>query len=106
MDFDSFEETVSSIKEEHGHTNSNVWFHDYDFDQTSGYPSDSAASNLSKMTTKKEVKSIGNIEKETFKRQNINTLFGPINSIDYCTTMMNAPDPDDILDYCIGISNS
>jgi len=92
MDLDLFNETLDNYVENmNGHTNSNVWFHNYDFDQKSGYPSDSVAVNLSKTTTKKELINVEGIDKQTFKKNNINLLFGPINSPQYAVEMLNAP---------------
>ena len=79
-------------------TISNIWFHNYDFDQTSGYPSDSVAANLSKTTTKKELLGVEGVDKDTFKRNNINLMFGPINSPMYCVEMMNAPTLQEIME--------
>jgi len=94
----NIDRSTSYIRESYGTTNSNVWFHDYDFDQEAGYPSDSAAANLSKMTTKREIIEIEGKEKDEFKRHNIDTLFGPINSIGYCEYMLDAPSLDEVLD--------
>jgi len=69
----------------------NVRAHVYDSDAVSSYPSNSVATNLSKSTTKRELISIEGIEKETFRRNNINLFFGPINSVRYATEMLNAP---------------
>lgn len=60
-----------------------------DADQVSGYPSNGQAANVSRETTSRELLSIEGIEKETFRLQNINLFFGPINNIEYCTEMLN-----------------
>lgn len=64
--------------------------------QVSGYPSNTQAANVSKETTSKEIASIEGIEKEDFKKQNINLMFGPVNNCEYCTAMMNFPNLVDI----------
>jgi len=71
------------------HTNNRMYT--YDSDQVSGYPSDGIAANVSKDTTLKEVKSIEGIPLDIFRIQNINLLFGKVNSVEYATTMFNAP---------------
>ena len=63
----------------------------FDADQVSGYPSDSMALNVSRATMLREILSIGNIPQETYKLQNINLLFGPVNNVEYCTTLFNFP---------------
>jgi len=92
MDIDIFNSVLDDYSEDtKSHTNSNVWFHNYDFDQKSGYPSDSVAANLSKSTTRKELIDVVGIDKQVFKKNNINLLFGPINSPQYANEMLNAP---------------
>lgn len=59
--------------------------------QVSGYPSNGQAANVSKETTSREIIDIEGIDKETFRLQNINLLSGPINSVSYCTEMLNFP---------------
>lgn len=63
----------------------------YDCDQASGYPSNTMEANVSKFTTKAEIVSIGNIPEEVFKKENINLMFGVVNQMQYCQTMMNFP---------------
>lgn len=67
-----------------------------DADQVAGYPTNGQALNVSKETTVKEVISIEGIPKEDFKLQNINLLFGPVNSIEYMTVMYGAPTLDEL----------
>ena len=69
-----------------------------DADQTSGYPSDGIVGNVSKDTTVKELKSIGNIPIEIFRLQNINLLFGSVNSTEYCTEMHSFPSMYDVIE--------
>ena len=49
------------------------------------------ALNVSRATMLREILSIGNIPQETYKLQNINLLFGPVNNVEYCTTLFNFP---------------
>lgn len=74
----------------------NVRGHVYDADQVSGYPSDGMAANVSKETTVKELISIAGFEKEDFKLENINLMFGPVNSVSYCNNMFNFPKIEDL----------
>lgn len=62
-----------------------------DADQVSGYPSNGQIANVSKDTTSKELLSVEGIEKDEFKKQNINLFFGAVNHIEYCSTMYNFP---------------
>jgi len=69
----------------------NIRGHNRDADQEAGYPSNEEAGNVSKATTEREVIDIAGIDKDIFKLQNINSLFGTVNSLEYCTTMYNFP---------------
>ncbi len=70
---------------------SNIRGHVYDSDAVSAYPSATVVANISRDTTKREIIKIEGIEKETFKQQNINIMFGPVNNLDYGNKMMNKP---------------
>jgi len=59
--------------------------------QVSGYPSDTQAANVSKDTTTRELLSVEGIDKDTFKNNNIDLLFGVTNNVTYCEEMMNFP---------------
>jgi len=59
------------------------------------------AANVSKDTTIKEVKSIGDIPLSVFRLQNINLLFGKVNALEYSNTMLNLPTLYDIEEYLI-----
>ena len=59
--------------------------------QASGYPSNTLAANVSKDTTMRELLSVEGIEKEEFKLNNINLMFGKVNHIDYVSRMMKFP---------------
>ncbi len=76
----------------------NFRFQTYDIDAVSSYPSDSIAANLSKSTTKRELISVSGVKASTFKANNINLVFGPINSGRYCVEMLNAPTYDELLE--------
>lgn len=78
-------------------TRTNVRAFVEDIDAVSSYPSDVLACNVSKETTKREIVSIGDIDEFVFRMQNINALSGPINAIEYCTTMFNFPRPEELL---------
>lgn len=62
-----------------------------DIDQTSGYPSDGQACNVSKDTTVREIISIGDIPKNDFKLNNINFMYGKVNHPTYMMKMCNFP---------------
>lgn len=49
------------------------------------------ASNLGQATTVSEILSIDDIEKEFFKDNNMNLLYGPVNDIRYGTEMIGLP---------------
>lgn len=68
----------------------------YDNDAVSAYPSAINAANISRETTSKEILSIEGMDKEDFMLQNINTMFGRVNSIEYCCNMMNFPTFEEI----------
>lgn len=59
--------------------------------QVSGYPSNTLSINLSKDTCLRELLDIEGVKEEDYKLQNINAIFGKVNSIEYCTTMFNFP---------------
>ena len=67
--------------------------------QVSGYPSNGMAANVSKDTTAREVLSIGDIEKDVFRLQNINLFFGHVNSLEYGSTMLKAPTLYQVVQY-------
>ncbi len=70
----------------------------FDSDCTSAYPSATIGCNVSKATTVKELSSIEGIMEHTFRMQNINLVSGPVNSIEYATTMFGFPKLDILLD--------
>lgn len=63
----------------------------FDADAVSSYPSNSIAINISRDTMSKEILEYKDIDPMTAKLQNINLMFGPINSVEYCTKMFNFP---------------
>ena len=54
-------------------------------------PSNGLAANVSKDTTFKELKTIGDFDTELVKHKNINFMFGKVNHVDYVSTMFQAP---------------
>ena len=69
----------------------------FDLDAVSSYPSDTRAANVSKDTTSRILIGIEGFDKIDFMKQNINLFFGKVNSGEYCTTMMNFPTYDEML---------
>lgn len=67
-----------------------------DSDAVSAYPSCINVANVSKDTTLREVIKVGDVPFADFKNQNINIMFGPVNSISYMSTMGNFPTLYDI----------
>lgn len=94
--------SANCIEEKNLLTRSNVRTYVYDNDAISSYPSNLIALNISKSTTKNEIVEIldeNNIpmDVDTIKKQNINCICGWTNALEYCTTMLRFPQPDDIL---------
>lgn len=54
--------------------------------------------NVSKDTTRRELMDVEGIEKEDFKRQNINLFFGNVNAVEYCVNMFNFPSLNKLLE--------
>ena len=69
----------------------------YDSDAVSAYPSAAIISNYSKATTKKELTGVRGIPESVFRLQNLNMILGPVNSNDYCRSMMNMPRQKELL---------
>lgn len=67
-----------------------------DLDSVSAYPRAIHCCNVSRDTTSKEIIYIEGMDKEYFMYQNINTMFGRINSIEYCCKMLNFPTFEEI----------
>lgn len=70
----------------------------YDSDAVSSYPSCTQVANVSKVTTRKEVIKIGDIEEKVFRNANINLISGEVNAVEYSTTMFKAPRLEELLD--------
>ena len=68
-----------------------------DTDSVGAYPTVNEVCNVSKSTTVSEVINVKGIREETFREQIINIPCGPVNAIEFCTTMMNFPDPENLL---------
>lgn len=62
----------------------------------SAYPNSINAANISRETTSKEIIEIEGIEREDYLNQNINAIFGRVNSVEYCCTMFNFPTYEEI----------
>jgi len=77
------------------HTNIRLFV--YDSDAVSSYPSNIMAANISKDTTHREVVAIEGKDKELFKPQNINLMYGNTNVVEFAINMLNAPSLYDIL---------
>ena len=54
-------------------------------------PNDGLSANVSKDTTSRELKTIGEFDNDTIKHKNINFMFGKVNRIDYVSTLFQAP---------------
>ena len=89
---------LNCIKE-NKHMRSNIRGISADTDCTSSYPSDIIVANVSKETTKREIITIEGIDESVFRLQNINCLGGSVNAVQYCTTMFNFPQPEDVYKY-------
>lgn len=72
--------------------------HTYDSDAVSSYPSATEAANVSRSTTKRELIQIVGVDGDVFRKQNLNLVIGPVNSLEYCSVMFNAPSPDEVLE--------
>ena len=57
---------------------------------------DSISLNVSRDTMLREVLGMDVIDRDTWKLQNINLLFGKVNNIEYCTTMFHFPTLQDL----------
>lgn len=88
---------IACIKEDHT-IRTNIRGFVYDSDAVSAYPTATSVGNVSKATTKREIISIGVIEEDVFRLQNINSLLGQTNAIEYSTQMFNFPTPRKLLE--------
>ena len=68
-----------------------------DADMSAAYPSSTIAANVSQETTHKEIVKIGEFNKEEFKSQNMDLMYGPTNAVEYCSTMFDMPGVFEIL---------
>lgn len=75
----------------------NIRAHVYDSDQVSGYPNDTIAANVSRDTTSRELLSIEGFTKDIFKVENMNLIYGNVNAVQYCTTLLNFPKIEDLV---------
>ncbi len=74
----------------------NIRTHVFDSDAVSAYPTCISVANVSKSTTKREIIKIGEIDEEVFRLQNINCLFGRVNSLEYGVEMFAFKKPWEI----------
>jgi len=65
----------------------NIRAHTLDNDAVSSYPSNTVVSNLSKDTTVREITKVIDVPLVTFKYNNINLMFGPVNALRYVEEM-------------------
>jgi len=70
----------------------------YDSDAVSAYPTATESLSVSKETTCREIIRIKGISEHLFRMQNINLMSGPINALEYATTMFKLPKPHEVLD--------
>lgn len=71
----------------------------YDSDAVSAYPSCTAAANVSRETTVREIIDILDVDETAFRRHNINLLQGHVNALEYACEMHNLPTPQNALQY-------
>lgn len=69
----------------------NIRTHVCDSDQTSGYPSNTSAANVSKETTTRDIADVKGVPKDLFRTENINLCMGPVSSIQYCQELIGFP---------------
>lgn len=67
-----------------------------DLDVTSAYPTVTLVTNLSRDTIRKEWKKAEGIDNEVAKYENMQLMFGKVNSIRYVRNMLSGPTLDDI----------
>lgn len=68
-----------------------------DVDMISSYPTGTEVLNISKSTTIDEIIDIEGVPEYTFRMANINLMSGPVNSLEYCQTMLNLPKHEELL---------
>ena len=70
---------------------------DNKLDVAAAYPEGGCVYNISRRTTVREISSIDGFEEDIFRIQNMSLTAGHVNAIEYCTTMLKAPRPTDML---------
>ena len=70
----------------------------FDSDSLSAYPKATCAGNVSKETTVFEMIDVEGIEETEFRMQNLNSVLGQCNAIEYCVKMYGMPKPEELLD--------
>jgi len=86
------------VLEEDDHLRTTIRKYVFDADAVSSYPSNTMAANVSRDTTHRELIAIMGYDKNFFKTQNINLIFGKTNAMEYCRNMFNMPSVFDILE--------
>lgn len=66
-------------------------------DVSASYPKGTIALNISKRTTVREMCYVVGIDEYEMRMQNMGLTAGYVNSLEYCTSMFNAPKPADVL---------
>lgn len=94
----SSESTIKCV-EESDKLDTTIRLYVADADQESGYPNNIQTGNVSKATTWRELLSVDGIDKEMFKKENINLLMGPSSHIQYCQIMLNFPSVSEVDEY-------
>lgn len=67
-----------------------------DLDASSAYPSALEVANVSKETTYRELSTIVGVEEKEFRYQNMNLICGPVNAVEYVSTMLDGIDLFDL----------
>ncbi len=75
----------------------NIRIHTHDLDIRGAYPTAQIISNVSKETTKTELVQISGIDSYVSRMENINLFSGHVNALEYCQTMFNFPQLNEML---------
>lgn len=70
----------------------------FDSDSVSAYPNAICIGNVSKETTVFEMINVEGIDETEFRMQNLNSILGKCNAIEYCVKMYGMPKPEELLD--------
>lgn len=86
------------IIEENPHMVTNIRIGQSDLDVSAAYPTNEIVANISKETTRKELISVQGVDEVTKRMNAINFSAGHVNAIEFCTSMLNMPMLDALLD--------